>query len=50
MDPAAVMAPEWISEAKGMDESGGGHEEVERGVEEFSHGINVSNTKAFIVV
>ena len=33
-----------------MDESGGGHEEVERGEEEYSHGINVSNTTAFIVV
>ena len=45
------MAPGWISEAKGMDESwGGGNEEVERGEEEFSQGINVSNTTSFIVV
>lgn len=50
VDPAAVMAPEWISEAKGMDESGGGSEEVEKGEEEFSQGINVSNTTSFIVV
>ena len=33
-----------------MDESGGGSEEVERGEEEFSQGINVSNTTSFIVV